>query len=178
LSLHLPEVGNWGDEGRFPADVPPKALCKGTARDQMICCLRGTVAQFTDIGVHNVLHLQVAFALDAPLEKKPSEELHFRRSMVLPHKLVEGTGAIQRGRQLVYFTRDQEVVSRLQRAVALVDAGRRCPGIQDELNRCQFGAGLAAELRGKEGLQAGRSDIVECGPMVEDMTVQHWKGGA
>ena len=94
LSLHLPEVGNRGDEGWFLADVLPKALCKGTARDQMIRCLWGTVAQVTDIGVHNVLHLQVAFALDAPLEKKPGEELHFRRSMVLPHKLVEGAGAI------------------------------------------------------------------------------------
>ena len=173
MSLHLPEVGNRGDEGRFPADVPPEALCKGTIRDQMIRCLWGTVAQVTDIGVHNVLHLQVAFALDAPLEKKPGEELHFRRSMVLPHKLVEGAGAIQRGRQLVYFARDQAVVRRLQWAVALVDAGRRCPGIQDELNRCQFGVGLAAEPWGKEGLQASRSDIVECGPMVEDVTVQH-----
>ena len=98
--------------------------------------------------------------------------------MVLPHKLVEGAGAIKRSRQLVYFTRDQAVVSKLQWATALVDADRRCLGIQDELNRCQFGAGLAAETRGKEALQAGRSDIVECGPMVEDVTVQHWKGGA
>ena len=90
MSLHLPEVGNRGDEGWFPTDVSPKALGKGAARDQVIRCLRGPIAELTCIRIHDVL-LQVTLALDALLDEKPGEEPDLWRGMVLPNEAVVGT---------------------------------------------------------------------------------------
>ena len=67
---------------KLDADPAPESRREGAAGDQMCSAFSTRATDFASVAVQAMLLQEVLFCLDAVLDKKPAEELHFGGAQV------------------------------------------------------------------------------------------------
>jgi hypothetical protein len=87
-SSDLPELGCVRDGGNIDTQLHPKNSSKGAIMEHIVFIFRGVLTDRADIFLNNPFPMEIYLALQPVLEKQPSKEFYFWRSVAAPNEPV------------------------------------------------------------------------------------------